>query len=67
MSSVTSSWSTDVLLMLVVLGLIVTHYLDWRLVYGSSITSWPRNSLYFLVTMGIALIALVIGAFVLYP
>ena len=58
---------TDILVLLVVVGLITTSYLDWRWLYGKDMAKWPNSSVYFQVVMIIIAIVLIIAAFFLYP
>ena len=65
-SKVSVNFWTDILVLLVVVGLIVTSYFDWRQLYGKDMAIWPNSSLYFHVVLTVIAIVLVIAAFFLY-
>ena len=63
-----TNWWTDVLVFFIVLGYLVTSWLDWAVAYKSySPFAMPRTPKYMLGAMGTVALILFISIFAMYP
>lgn len=71
MDLVSATWadfSTDVLLLIMVVFYLVTNYIDWSEQYQTTVMAkWPNGSKYTIVVLAILAVILFVAAFVLYP